>query len=689
MPSQTTAAHTALAVACLALFASVQATSARPGARGSSQSTPAPAVTIDVVVVDRDGRFVEGLRPTDFTVTVNGARRPVVSVRRVSRGPGAVAEAASWQAGGDSSVSFAAEPQRTVLVVADQATLGRGEERGLVQAASAFLDRLGLDDRVAVLRTPMSSDAQLRLTTERPAAREVLSRVVGQRSATGLAAAPVIQRPDAASVDADGKPVADTQALTLPTEPADPASVPVPDAVVGVPDFSSARDSVSVLNALFQALGRIPGRKVVAVFSAGLPSSLSVYLTDTTARAAIAARAVVYVFGVRTAAFDAPDQPDTSPLERLATATGGAFAMMGRNPDRVADRTIAEISSCYVLGLDAVSGTGSQRQSVRVETRLKGATVRAAAWLMPTPDAGDRVALSTAPVLSPAPAVEASASAAQRLRVTETRDAASAARSHELQVALARLYAYAEGYERQYSALVAEEAYRQSTPNATVRMRSDLLLVKPDRSNPWLAFRDVFEVNGRPVRDRDQRLQRLFLDPSLEAHARLNAIVEDSSRYNIGAVERTVNVPLYPLVFLRPVNRFRLDVELAGREEAEGVPVWRLRYVEQARPTIVTDLEGNDVPQSGWFLVDRMTGAIVESSMEARRGETTARILVRYRRDPALGLWVPAEMRETYRYPQYQSRAGVINEVFLDGRATYSNFRRFQVKTEETIAVPK
>jgi len=362
---------------------------------------------------------------------------------------------------------------------------------------------------------------------------------------------------------------------------------------------------------------------------------------------------------------------------------------MGRNPDRVADRTIAEISSCYVLGLDAVSGAGGQRHSVRVETRLKGATVRAAAWLMPTPDAGDRVALSAAPAPSPAPAVEATASAAPRSRVTETRDAASAARSHDLQVALARLYAYAEGYERQYSALVAEEAYRQSTPNTTVRMRSDLLLVRPERSNLWLAFRDVFEVNGRPVRDRDQRLQRLFLDPSLEAHARLNAIVQDSSRYNIGEVERTVNVPLYPLVFLRPVNRLRLDFELAGREEAEGVPVWRLRYAEQARPTIVTDLEGNDVPQSGWFLVDRMTGAIVESSMEARRGETTARILVRYRRDPALGLWVPAEMRETYRYPQYQSRAGVINEVFLDGRATYSNFRRFQVKTEETIAVPK
>jgi hypothetical protein len=275
------------------------------------------------------------------------------------------------------------------------------------------------------------------------------------------------------------------------------------------------------------------------------------------------------------------------------------------------------------------------------------------------------------------------------VRVPEVQDPENAARSRELRATLARLSEYVEGYERDYSMLVAEEDYRQSAPTASVRMRSDLLLVRPERSAQWISFRDVFEVNGRPVRDREERLRRLFLDPSAEAAAQLKAIREESARYNIGPVQRTINVPLFPLVFLRPANRVRLDFELAGRGKAQGVQVWRLRFVERARPTIVSDPEGRDVPHTGWFLVDRNTGAIVETGTEAQREGAAARIVVRYRRDAKLGLWVPADMRETYRTGLRYAGGGVGSIVSVEGHATYSNFRRFQVSTEEKITVPK
>ncbi|NBV79100.1 MAG: ABC transporter permease subunit, partial [Verrucomicrobia bacterium] len=42
-------------------------------------------------------------------------------------------------------------------------------------------------------------------------------------------------------------------------------------------------------------------------------------------------------------------------------------------------------------------------------------------------------------------------------------------------------------------------------------LRSDLLLVKLGDEDWWLQFRDVFEVDRRPVRDRDQRLYKLFV----------------------------------------------------------------------------------------------------------------------------------------------------------------------------------
>ncbi len=196
-----------------------------------------------------------------------------------------------------------------------------------------------------------------------------------------------------------------------------------------------------------------------------------------------------------------------------------------------------------------------------------------------------------------------------------------------------------------------------------------------------MSFRDVFEVDGRPVRDREDRLKRLFLDPTPEAQARLQAVTDESARYNAGPVVRTINVPLFPLSLVSVQNRQRFEFTLGRQQESRGVLAWRLEFVERTRPTVVHDLADGDMPLTGWFLVDQMTGAVVETRLEARRGESSGEIVVRYRSDPVLGLWVPVEMKETYTDRRLT--------VLADGKATYSNFRRFQVRTEEQLAVPK
>ena len=43
-------------------------------------------------------------------------------------------------------------------------------------------------------------------------------------------------------------------------------------------------------------------------------------------------------------------------------------------------------------------------------------------------------------------------------------------------------------------------------------MRSDLLLVRVPGRDGWLPFRDVYEVDGRAVRDRSERLKKLFIE---------------------------------------------------------------------------------------------------------------------------------------------------------------------------------
>jgi hypothetical protein len=213
-------------------------------------------------------------------------------------------------------------------------------------------------------------------------------------------------------------------------------------------------------------------------------------------------------------------------------------------------------------------------------------------------------------------------------------------------------------------------------------LRSDYLLVKPEKSSEWVSFRDVYEVDGVAVRDRDDRLKRLFLEPGVDIQAQLLAIRKESARYNIGAVERNINVPLFPLQFLTAENRPRFRFRLAGKRHTAGVDTWRVQFDEQSKPTIIGDLQGNDIEANGWFLVDEITGAIVETGLKVDENGSHGEIIVSFRRDPALGLWVPGEMTETYKtLPRL--------EPLSEGKATYSKYRRFQVKTEVKIVIPK
>ena len=61
-------------------------------------------------------------------------------------------------------------------------------------------------------------------------------------------------------------------------------------------------------------------------------------------------------------------------------------------------------------------------------------------------------------------------------------------------------------------------------------------------------------------------------------------------------------------------------------------------------------------------------------------GDSKAEIHVKWQRDAALDLWVPAEMREDYVGPWSAMTSAKRPERYdIDGVATYSNYRRFTV----------
>ena len=68
-----------------------------------------------------------------------------------------------------------------------------------------------------------------------------------------------------------------------------------------------------------------------------------------------------------------------------------------------------------------------------------------------------------------------------------------------------------------------------------------------------MTFRDVYEVNGQKVRDRDARLEALFMNPDDSILGRAEAIRRESARFNLGPAYRDINVPTLALVMLHPL----------------------------------------------------------------------------------------------------------------------------------------
>jgi hypothetical protein len=253
---------------------------------------------------------------------------------------------------------------------------------------------------------------------------------------------------------------------------------------------------------------------------------------------------------------------------------------------------------------------------------------------------------------------------------------------------------YVAAYERDFVGVVSEEAYRQdmkSTMSTDARgfpveaggqrrdLKSDVLLVRAPAGDRWQQFRDVFEVDGKPVRDRAERLAKLFLQPSPVAQRQVQAITDESARYNIGGVNRNINLPTLALAALEPENRPWFTFTGSRKKDSAAGPAWELEYREERMGTLIRTTGDQPMPARGRFLVEGATGRVLSSELVAENRYLRAQIDVTYAHEPALGLLVPREMRE-----KYVSKSGSRVET-IEGRATYSNYRRYRVTVEEKV----
>ncbi|HEX6217535.1 MAG TPA: hypothetical protein VFZ38_22035 [Vicinamibacterales bacterium] len=260
-----------------------------------------------------------------------------------------------------------------------------------------------------------------------------------------------------------------------------------------------------------------------------------------------------------------------------------------------------------------------------------------------------------------------------------------------LEEVLNRAASYVERFRRQLSEIVSEETYRQSlvrTPQGpgsvlteqSRTLRSHLLLVRPANVERYVEFRDVFDVDGDPVRDRQDRVSALWRTGSAESSARLGAILEESARYNIGAIQRNINTPLMALMFLDAAHRKRFTFKHvdhprpvfgAGQQANDtgvfrvSTEMWSIEFEERRGNTIIKRPNGGDLRSRGRFWIDPDTGAVLISELIVDGGGVRASVTVSYQSEPLMGFLVPVEMRESYE------RRGEA----ITGHAVYGKFR--------------
>jgi len=291
--------------------------------------------------------------------------------------------------------------------------------------------------------------------------------------------------------------------------------------------------------------------------------------------------------------------------------------------------------------------------------------------------------------------------------------AATPGQQASVESAVAKAADYVARFADAFSNVVAEERYTQEVSGTGAGMtgragrrdlRSDVVLLKIGGPLEWRPYRDVYEVDAKPVRDRDDRLMKLFQQPSATAFEQAARIARESARYNIGLPGRTINTPLLSLLFLQRSIQPRFRFKLGKADAGIGPRVWIVEYREQARPTLIRGImteDSTDLPASGRFWIDVDTGRVAKAELLFAVVGMRASLVTSFRHDDRIGIDVPADMREVYTLQRTITGQGPtdkaagapvvvqsIEETVVSGTATYSNFRQFEVKADTAIASP-
>ena len=103
------------------------------------------------------------------------------------------------------------------------------------------------------------------------------------------------------------------------------------------------------------------------------------------------------------------------------------------------------------------------------------------------------------------------------------------------------------------------------------------------------------------------------------------------------------------MMFLHPRVNERFEFTDGGEETIAGRVLRKAIYKEVARPTLIKTTRGRDLALTGIIWIDPFSGTVVKTEMNAADPIVRCQVIVTFRRDEALDMWVPEKMEEYYK----------------------------------------
>ncbi len=370
-------------------------------------------IPVDLVVIDREGRPVPGLRPEDFQVAVDGQPRKVVTAQFLSsaavpaRQPDAPRKG-GWEidaafesvyVGNHRATGLEKEPSRSVLIAIDQNGFGTAEGRSAANTARALLDVLHPNDRVGLAVFPPPGPF-VRPTRDHGRVRLALGQVTG-------ASEPPPRTEFALNVsEALGWSSGDKMARDRITQGFCSTMTALSSC-----EAELDRSATEIVNhARRQSVNTIRGLEAVIRAASSDGSAVAVVLISTgvfaTGRAtqlgvdgdvrtlgrqAAASRAMVYALYVdlgflgrdtldkqRVSGFSTEDSDlRRAGLQYIAGAAGGTFSNASLGSDAAFRRLSLDSAAYYLLGIEGVAADrDGRRHRLQVTVSRPGVTAR-------------------------------------------------------------------------------------------------------------------------------------------------------------------------------------------------------------------------------------------------------------------------------------------------------------------------